>query len=93
MAIEIKNGFGVEQATHDLMKAKELEKIAEKVKDSELGSITINVGSVNVQLVGQENVSDDIPKGELISFLCAQAARHRQSANEWLEFALTEEDS
>lgn len=90
MTIEIKEEFGIEQAAHDISKAKELEKMAQSVLKSELRSIKISCEGEysGVYLSGIENESDDIPREELAKFLDNQAARHRESAQQWMQFAL-----
>jgi hypothetical protein len=91
--INVKNEFGIEQAAHDISKAKELEKLAQDVLVSDLRSIKISCKDSyqGAYLSSIENESDDVPREELAKFLENCAARHRASAQQWLTFALTNE--
>lgn len=90
MTVEIKEEFGIEQAAHDISKAKELEGLAKSILTARLSSIKISCDGPysGVYLAGIENESDDIPKEALAKFLDNQAARHRASAQQWMQYAL-----
>lgn len=93
MQMKIKNDFGVSQAHHDLAKAAELGKLAKDISDAKLSSISISVGSRQTWLSSTEDTPDSVPKGELIGFICAQAARHREQANAWIETAFMDDET
>lgn len=90
MAIEIKEVGGIENAAHDLNKAKAFARLAQQVLTAEVGSIKISCNSNNncEYLSSIENLSDDVIREDLAAFLDRQAERHRTSAQEWLEYGL-----
>lgn len=90
--MKIKNDFGVSQAHHDLAKAAELERLAKDISEAKFGDISISVGSRQTWLSSTEDTPDSVPKGELIGFICAQAARHRAQANAWIETAFIDDE-
>lgn len=93
MTIELEKTkeHAIEQAAHDISKAKAFSKLAQEVMVAGVGSIKISCNSnySGEYLCGIENLSDDVIREDLAAFLDRMAERYRKSAAEWLEYGLS----
>ena len=86
--VEIKNETGISQAAHDIEKAKDLERFAQAILVADVNQIRIYSSPNNmVYLSGIESVNDDDIREPLAKYFDDLAAKHRASAQSWLEFA------
>ncbi|MBX9937668.1 MAG: hypothetical protein K2Y32_00360 [Candidatus Obscuribacterales bacterium] len=94
MTIKIQNETAIEQAAHDIQRARQLEKLAQQVLTCDVGSIKISCNNdyTGAYLSGIENISDDEIREDLAAFLDRQAQRHRKSASDWLQYGFTTDE-